>query len=84
MSEPPAEPKVRPNPFDFGNPWVHQRGLKILPVWVRPPLGAPASHHPGIFLALNLLCMETTRNSGGTTKGETSYAQFKPCFRTGV
>jgi hypothetical protein len=38
----------------------------------------------GIFLALNLLSKTTARTSGCIPKGEKSYAQFKPCFRTGV
>lgn len=47
----------------------------------------PGSSHPcgsGRFLIVELLCKTTTRGSGGTTKGEKKYAQFKPCFRTGV
>ena len=39
---------------------------------------------PGIFQALNLLCTSTARVSGCIPKGEKRYAQFEPCFRTGV
>ncbi|MBF8252992.1 MAG: hypothetical protein HW379_1334 [Actinobacteria bacterium] len=42
------------------------------------------SFRVGIFLALNLLSKTTARTSGCIPKGEKSYAQFKPCFRTGV
>ena len=38
----------------------------------------------GIFQALRLSCKSAARDSGGITKGEKRYAQFKPCFRTGV
>jgi hypothetical protein len=38
----------------------------------------------GRFLTVGLLNKVTARSSGGITKGEKRYAQFKPCFRTGV
>ena len=49
-----------------------------------PPFEAENWGDLGIFQALDLLYEITARCSGGTTKGEKSYAQFKPCFRTGV
>ncbi len=42
------------------------------------------SHGLGRFLTVELRCTTTVGDSRGRQEGEKRYAQFKPCFRTGV